>query len=492
MPRSADLSTAARFGGPLVPPPWRRPLPVPPARRTTRPQRPRPARRCGWALGGLVAVLAAAPAARAEQVVTTQASAARATASTWIAAPVRRAAVCLVDSGVTPNPDTANVVARLDVTGSDGGDASAQGHGTLMAMIASAPYDGFGMVGAAPSVDVVSVRAMAAGGGETFSVGDFTAAINTCITHRVAYDIKVVSLSLGGQWSAALSGGSVALVQNAVDNARLRGLNVVAAAGNQPGPVDWPAAYGPVLAVGAGTDAGARCAFAASGPGLDLWTAGCPQDVALPDGRAAWATGSSGATAFAAAVLAQLRGLRPDLGVDAAEQLLLASAAPGVAGPVLDVDAAFTAAGLAAQLAQGRGAIPLQAAPSTAAPQPAATAGVHAPVPEPPSSIESVPGLQPHPTTASVPRLPRPRVRAVRLRRGMLTWTFVGKPAGIRAHIEVFVRKKGIPFPVRARILRVRGDRVRTRVSGAVSQVSMTYRDPARLRGESPALTLRP
>ncbi|MCW3004059.1 MAG: hypothetical protein JWQ20_3357, partial [Conexibacter sp.] len=91
---------------------------------------------------------------------TSQAAASNATASTWIPAPTDPAAVCIVDTGVTPNDDTTNVVARLSVDGGDPGDVDAIGHhGTLMSMIASAPYNGFGMVGAAPSVKVVSVRA---------------------------------------------------------------------------------------------------------------------------------------------------------------------------------------------------------------------------------------------------------------------------------------------------------------------------------------------
>src|SRR5437763_9616949 len=142
----------------------------------------------------VVVGLATAPTARAERVFTSQAVAADAVDIGWLEPPAQRAAVCLVDSGVDMNPDTANVIARLAVDGGDGGDVSSEKHGTLMAMIASAPYDGFGMVGAAPSVNVVSVRAMSPGGGETYTSADVTGAIRLCQKKRLAYNIKVLEL----------------------------------------------------------------------------------------------------------------------------------------------------------------------------------------------------------------------------------------------------------------------------------------------------------
>ncbi|MDX6702011.1 MAG: serine protease AprX, partial [Baekduia sp.] len=186
-------------------------------------------------LAGALSVLSAlfaVPSAQAEEVFTGQAAAANATDSTWIAAPSQRVAVCIVDSGNDPNPDTANVVARFAVDGGSGGDVSDQNHGTLMSMIAAAPFDGFGMVGAAPSVNVVSVRAMSPHSYDTFGLADIVNGMQTCLNQRSTYNIKVVSLSLGGPHSAP--GGDTtgeSQVRDTVDNARRAGLNVVAAAG---------------------------------------------------------------------------------------------------------------------------------------------------------------------------------------------------------------------------------------------------------------------
>ena len=117
----------------------------------------------------------------------------------------------------------------------------------------------------------------------------------------------MISLSLGGMVISGLDAGLMALTEDMVKNARRAGMDVLAAAGNHGGAVDWPAAFGPVMAVGAATEDGRRCAFAASGHEVDLWASGCPVDAALPDGTPAWASGSSESTAFVAGALTQLR-----------------------------------------------------------------------------------------------------------------------------------------------------------------------------------------
>src|SRR3954452_15939347 len=163
----------------------------------------------------MVSLLAPAPVG-AEEVFTSQAAAAHAVDTTWIDPPAQRAAVCIVDSGVDPNPDTANVIARLAVDGGDGGDVDPNKHGTLMAMIASAPYNGWGMVGAAPSINVVSVRAMSPAGGGTFGLSDIVAGMQVCLQYRKTYNITVVSLSLGAPHVVALDSTSEALLLDAV------------------------------------------------------------------------------------------------------------------------------------------------------------------------------------------------------------------------------------------------------------------------------------
>jgi hypothetical protein len=449
----------------------------------------------------LSGALGGATSAGAEEVFTGQAAAARATESTWIPAPQRRAAVCIVDTGAgnagNANPDLANVVARFAVDNGLPDDLSDDHHGTRMSMIASAPLNAFGMVGASPSIDVVSVRASR--DGATFGSADLTTAIQMCSNKHTTYNIKVISLSLGGPINTGLDLASMGAMQNAVDNARRVGIAVVAAAGNHPGSVDWPAGYAPVLAVGAADNEGAMCPFAASGPEVDLWALGCPQDIALPDGRPAWASGSSEATAFVAGVLAQLRGLNSELGVEEAQQLLTFRARTTPSGPSLDVDAAFRAAGLSAQLATGRAAIPPATAPSPPEDQPNATtttppATVSAQT-MPPAATDvpsARPGLALRPIAALRSRLRTPAVRSIRVRRGKLTIIFKAKPKKIQARIDIFSRTRARTFPTRTRRLLTTSDHLRTRVSGTLSEVSITYRDPTHARTASATLTLHP
>ncbi|HMJ35279.1 MAG TPA: S8 family serine peptidase [Baekduia sp.] len=458
------------------------------------------------AVGGCALLLswALASPAHAEEVFTSQSAAAHATDSTWIAAPARPAAVCIVDTGNDANPDTTNVIARLAVDGGDGSDLDTTGHhGTLMSMIASAPYNGFGMVGAAPSVKVVSVRATRPGNGGGFAFSDVITSLTLCRKHQAVYNIKVISLSLGIRNRGDLDIDSQKAMQEAVDKARQAGIAVVAAAGNHPGAVDYPAAYLPVVAVAASDTAGTTCAFAALGLEVDLMAPGCPQDVALPDGRAAWASGSSESAAYVSAILAQLRALRPELSLDQAEGFLAPTTGPA-AGNLIDVGAAFRAAGLDVQLAQGHNAMPPSIAPGPAdasnADHPMQTLTGSGAAEQPAASDRALPpatspnvGPQPKSVTAKVPlRLPEPRVRIWRYRRGHLTLMLGNRPPGAQADVRIYARRRGHNLPTLVRRVRMIRDRLRTQVLGTLSQVSISYRDPTGKHSNSSAFIRRP
>ncbi|MET0602333.1 MAG: S8 family serine peptidase [Baekduia sp.] len=424
--------------------------------------------------------------ASAEEVFTSQAAAANATDSTWIPAPAQPAAVCIVDTGNDPNPDTSNVVARLSVDGEPGTDRSPDHHGTLMSMIAAAPYNGFGMVGAAPSINVVSVRASR--DGVTFGATDVARGVQRCIAYRNTYNIKVISLSLGGAAISGLDAGLMVQTEDVVKNARRAEMNVLAAAGNHEGVVDWPAAFGPVMAVGAATHDGRRCAFAAAGHEVDLWASGCPLDAAFPDGSPAWASGSSESTAFVAGVLTQLRATSPGLTADQAERALTSSAQPGSVGPRLDVRAASAMAGIADQLFVGHAMVPL--------PAPSGDASVPAPpAPTSPSLGQEMAASGSGRNASSVHlrgRLPKPSVRSIRLRQRVLSMSFKNKPRKIEAQVRIYTRTRRRAFPALSRSLSVVGERLRTKVPGAVIQVSITYRDPHRIKAASVVLLLHP
>ena len=120
----------------------------------------------------------------------------------------------------------------------------------------------------------------------------------------------------------------------AVDYARSHGAVVVAAAGNED---DWwgvyPAAYGPVVSVGAADpETGARYAYSAFGPFLDITAPGLMVTAEL-GGLSAPFSGTSAATPVVSGALGLLFSLHPELSVAAALSELAATAQDaGVSG----------------------------------------------------------------------------------------------------------------------------------------------------------------
>ncbi|MHB8492564.1 MAG: S8 family peptidase [Solirubrobacteraceae bacterium] len=306
---------------------------------------------------------------------TVQAVAAEATWLAYAPPPAVPGVVCLVDSGVDPNPDTnaavvggqaiapetgtTDEIARLEPRVQPGNHPD--GHGTLMAMTMAAPRNGWGMVGIAPTaVRVYNMKALPAGETE-FPFSYYAVAIKDC--ERLRTDavpaVSVASLSLGG--SQLPTETELARLANYVGAAHHQALDVVAAAGNESGAVLYPAAYAGILAVGAGDASappGSLCAFASRGEGLDLVAPGCDGAIGgleaafADDGSPALGSGSSQASAIVSAVLAAMRAYAPSLTWEVAEHCLMESAVNGS----LAAARAFDACGLGGVVAEGMAA----------------------------------------------------------------------------------------------------------------------------------------
>ena len=101
------------------------------------------------------------------------------------------------------------------------------------------------------------------------------------------------------------------------------------------------------FAIGARDGNGRFCDMASRGAALYLSALGCGDDSALWDtGEPATIEGSGTSAGLVAGALTALRTYKPELTPDQAEQLLLSTAADAPAGKVIDVAAAFRAAGL--------------------------------------------------------------------------------------------------------------------------------------------------
>lgn len=371
---------------------------------------------------------------------TVQQAAANALFLQYAPAPPTPGVVCLVDSGVDPNPDTTPILAgsyalspntntedELAALNPPLAGGHPDGHGTYMAMIAAAPANGWGMVGIAPtSVRVFNLKALAAGH-TTFPFSEYGTAISYCQALSSSMPIAVVNLSLGS--GTQPSGGEVETLENYVQAANAHGVGVVAAAGNEGGEVQAPADVPGVLGVGASdanpANLGVMCSFSNRGPGLALLAPGCGSqtepggggngiEIAFSDdGEPAWANGTSEAAAIVSAVEASMRAYSPTLTYSQV-QGCIASTLTG--GSNLNVAAAFEACGLGQVVDEG------MAAYHAANPSPTAK-------PSGPSAATLVP------LSKSAP--PRPRITRITFKRHRLTITVAGIPRGLRLKLVV-------------------------------------------------------
>jgi hypothetical protein len=384
---------------------------------------------------------------------TVQAIAADAQFLEYAPPPAAPGVVCLIDSGVDPNPDTTPILAGSYAIqgGTDTSDELSKldppvepgdhpnGHGTYMAMIMAAPVNGWGMVGIAPtSVRVFNFKALAEGH-TTFPYAVYANAIVECLDRPAGITgLTVVNLSLGT--GTAPTQADVDAIENAAADAGRHNVNVVGAAGNDGGLVSYPAAATGVMAVGA-TDAnpadlGVFCPTSDRGPALALLGPGCGTqsepagggggvDVAFSDtGEPAWASGTSDASAIVASVLASMRAYAPSLTATQAEQCLTSTT---VNGGNLDAAAAFRACGLGAIVSQGFAAYQDATMPSSPL-MPPAPASSPSPVPALPAVTNS--------SNAAGAWAIRPRVLTVAVRGGRTVVKVASVPAGARVRVD--------------------------------------------------------
>ena len=310
-------------------------------------------------LAALLALLLPAATAGAETAITAQAVADNGAFLPYAPPPAQLAGLCLVDTGVNLNPDTEGVVVeRTALDGGSGEDVSPNLHGTVLAMMAGAPANGWGMVGTAPrAIQIVSVRILEPGQ-TTFPFSAYAAGITACLQCPAAATTCGSSTSRSAPLKSPSGESYEMLGQRDSKKQANYGVAVVAAAGNDDGgAVEYPAAYPGVLSVGAtDTQGGGFCSFSNRGEGLRLLAPGCDLDGAEPTTGAPnynyW-QGTSEASAIAAAALDALDSYQPGLSPEAAEKDLTEAD-----NGVLDIAQTFRNAGLGAIVAAGEAAEP--------------------------------------------------------------------------------------------------------------------------------------
>lgn len=173
--------------------------------------------------------------------------------------------VCVVDTGINSvHPDFAGKsILGIDFVNGDNNPSDDNGHGTHVSGTIAAILDSTGVVGVAPSADLIVAKVLDSSGSGSYS--NVIAGINWCVSNGA----KVISMSLGG------SSGSSAL-QSAVDTAYTNNVLVVAAAGNSGNfkgkgdNVGYPARYSSVIAVAATDSNDKRASWSSTGPKVEI------------------------------------------------------------------------------------------------------------------------------------------------------------------------------------------------------------------------------
>jgi subtilisin family serine protease len=170
--------------------------------------------------------------------------------------------VAVLDTGVDgTHPDLADSLKASKDFVDDGINTSADdnGHGTWVAgVIAATGNNALGTTGVAWNARLVSYKVLDAGGSGWDS--DLAAAIRAAANDGAA----VINVSAAGKWTNSA-------VEAAVAYAAGKNVTIVAAAGNDgTSSPAYPAAYEPVVAVGATNRDGSRAPFSSFGSWVDL------------------------------------------------------------------------------------------------------------------------------------------------------------------------------------------------------------------------------
>ena len=171
----------------------------------------------------------------------------------------------IIDSGVLDfHEDMFGRVTGEDFTGEDCWSCDARRHGTAVASLAAATAGNqLGIAGVAWDADLVSLRVL---GSQFVNEATTTSRIVAALDWARASGIPIVNMSVGSRVGTALGQTSIDLLGDALKDAVMSGMTVVAASGNAPrGPLvyeyseSWPAWFWQkVITVGAMLPNGVR------------------------------------------------------------------------------------------------------------------------------------------------------------------------------------------------------------------------------------------
>jgi subtilisin len=171
--------------------------------------------------------------------------------------------VAVLDTGIDlSHPDlAANIKGGYNALNPLKQPSDGNGHGTHVAGIIAALDNDIGVVGAAPAADLYAVKVLGNGGSGKLS--DVIEGLDWAVAHGM----QVVNMSFGASSGNESFHAAIIAAHNA-------GIVLVAAAGNEGGPVSYPAAYPEVIAVSAIDSSDAVPSWSNFGPEIDLAASG--------------------------------------------------------------------------------------------------------------------------------------------------------------------------------------------------------------------------
>jgi type VII secretion-associated serine protease mycosin len=203
--------------------------------------------------------------------------------------------IAILDSGIDANhPEFfGRVSSGYDFVNDDSNPNDDNGHGTMVAGVAAAAANNkIGIAGIAYKATILPIKVLDEDG-----AGDDADLIDG-IEFAVAQGADVINMSLGGPANSAP-------LNDAIDDAIAAGVVVVAAAGNSgAGELSYPAAYDPVLAVGATGDDGTLAYFSTWGWWVDIAAPGVGIVSTYPAAGTAEAYEVASGTSFSSPIVA--------------------------------------------------------------------------------------------------------------------------------------------------------------------------------------------
>ncbi len=228
--------------------------------------------------------------------------------------------VAVLDTGVNINHEDLKQVTipGIDLADDKKSTNDVVGHGTHVAgIIAGQADNGTGISGIAPNSKIMPVKVLDDEGN-----GD-DANIVEGIKYATDHGAQVINMSLGGP-------GTSEVLQDAIDYATSRGVNVVVAAGNENGPIDTPGNCKGVITVGAIERNLKKADYSNYGNKLDVVAPGSDILSTYMDGKGpsgyTYFSGTSMATPFVSGVVALIKSVNPALSSQAVKEIIHRSA----------------------------------------------------------------------------------------------------------------------------------------------------------------------